>query len=223
MDCRITPGNEEPSIWRPKVRTILITGFASFPGARLNPTEALVAELARARNPASLRRVGHVFRVSYEEVDRELPDLVEAQKPDALIMFGLAARTRHLRIETTARNALARMLPDVDRRYPGSSTIVDGAPAELPLATPALRLLRAAQWAGVPCMLSRDAGTYLCNYLCWQASRAARMGAPRLTAFVHVPSVGRPQSSCTRQFRITHDDLLRAGEAMIRAMVPLMR
>jgi pyroglutamyl-peptidase len=206
------------------VRTILITGFGSFPGVPFNPTEALVAELARTRNPASLRRVAHVFRVSYEAVDRELPVLLEAQKPDALIMFGLAARTHHLRIETRARNALARTLPDVDRRRPIGIRILDGAAAELPLATPALRLLRAAQCADVPCTLSRNAGSYLCNYLCWHASRSsARNGAPRLTAFVHVPSVDRSQSSYGRRFRITHEDLVRAGEAMIRAMVPLMR
>ena len=70
-------------------------------------------------------------------------------------------------------------------------------------------------------MLSRDAGTYLCNYLCWQAAQAARTGSPRMTAFVHVPAVGRAHSN--DRSRITADDLVRAGEAMIQAMIPLMR
>ena len=83
--------------------TILITGFGPFPGAPFNPTEPLVMELARRRH--NVRRVGHVFRVSYEAVDRELTALLAREKPDALIMFGLAARTRHLRVETRARNA----------------------------------------------------------------------------------------------------------------------
>ena len=40
--------------------------------------------------------VAHVFRVTYEAVDRELPDLLARVKPDALLMFGLAGRTRRL-------------------------------------------------------------------------------------------------------------------------------
>ena len=75
--------------------TILITGFGPFPGAPFNPTEALVGELARRRHLAfsDVRRVPHVFRVSYETVDRELPALLDREKPDALLMFGLATRS----------------------------------------------------------------------------------------------------------------------------------
>ena len=40
--------------------------------------------------------------------------------------------------------------------------------------------------------LSRDAGRYLCNYLCWRAAEAAvKPGGPRLAAFVHVPPLRR--------------------------------
>src|SRR6266436_3174526 len=97
---------------------ILITGFGPFPGAPVNPTEPLVAALTRRRHPADVRRVGHVFRVSYETVDRELPALLKREQPDALVMFGLAGRTRHLRVETLARNALTRTVPDAGGKLP---------------------------------------------------------------------------------------------------------
>jgi pyroglutamyl-peptidase len=205
------------------VSTILITGFGPFPGAPFNPTEALVAELARGRRPTSLRRVAHVFRVSYAAIDRELPVLLQRENPDAVLMFGLAARTPHLRIETCARNAVAQMLPDADRHRPRNGRILAAGPAAVGLRNPAARLLRAAQLAGVPSVLSRNAGSYLCNYLCWHAAQAARRGSPRIIAFVHVPAVARAQSSFPRRSRTTPDDLVRAGEAMIRAMIPLMR
>ncbi len=75
--------------------TILITGFGPFPGAPYNPTEPLVGELLRRRHPAlaGVRRVAHVFHVSYQAVDRELPELLAREQPDVLVMFGLAART----------------------------------------------------------------------------------------------------------------------------------
>src|SRR5262245_41293410 len=132
--------------------TILITGFGPFPGAPFNPTAPLAEALARSRHPAfaQVRRVAHVFEVSYAAVDRELPELMAREKPDALLMFGLATRTKHLRIESRAHNALTRRVRDAAGCIPGTVTIADGAPPERPLRAPAPRLVRAAQTAGVP-------------------------------------------------------------------------
>jgi pyroglutamyl-peptidase len=170
--------------------TILITGFGPFPGAPHNPTAVLAEKLARARRP-HLRLVGHVFAAQYHAVDRELPALIEQHRPDALLMFGLHGRARTLRIETVARNALSRHA-DAGGKVPNAPMILRGAPPQLRMATPGVRLLHAARSAGVKAELSRDAGSYLCNYLCWQAtSLIGGKNAPRLAAFIHVPPVAR--------------------------------
>lgn len=198
--------------------TILITGFGPFPGAPFNPTEPLVMALARRRHPfANARRVAHVFHVSYEAVDRELPALLAREQPQVLLMFGLAGRTKHVRIETRARNACSRRLPDAGGHVPVSATIAPEAPATLPLRSSGQRLVLAAQAAGVPAALSRDAGRYLCNYLCWRAAEASGADAPRLTAFIHVPIVHRGHASQSRRAALTLDDLIRAGEAIVQA------
>ena len=205
--------------------TILLTGFGAFPGAPFNPTEPLVAELIRRRHPAfaNVRRLAHVFRVSYEAVDRELPELLAHEKPDALLMFGLAARSWHLRVETLARNTLNCALPDASGCVPGAATIASNAPADLPLPAPAHRLVMAAKSTGVPVARSRNAGGYLCNYLCWRAAEAAKGGTPRLATFIHVPPV--PSNGAARSPRtpLTFDDLLRAGEAILRTTVAATR
>jgi pyroglutamyl-peptidase len=172
------------------MRTILITGFGPFPGAPYNPTQALAMRLATAKRP-SLRLVGHVFATRYDAVDRELPVLVERHRPDALLMFGLHGRARTLRIETLARNALARRA-DGAGTIPATRRIDTGREDHMRMATPALRLVHAARRAGVAAVLSRDAGAYLCNYLCWRATAlVSRKCGPRLAAFVHVPPVAR--------------------------------
>lgn len=204
--------------------TILITGFGPFPGAPYNPTGPLVSELARRRHPAfaNVRRVAHIFPVSYEAVDRELPALLKRERPDALIMFGLAVRARQMRIEMRARNAVTRMLPDVSGRLPLAATILPGGPPTVPLRGPTQRLLSAARATGVPVALSHDAGRYLCNYLCWRAAEAAGTAAPRLIAFVHVPAVRRASSQAPRDL-LTLDKLIDAGEAILRAAVGAAR
>src|SRR4029450_2011236 len=140
--------------------TILITGLRPFPGAPFNPSEPLALELARRRHPAfaSVRRVAHVFPVTYDAIDRELPALIAREKPAALVMFGLAERTKHVRIETRARNVLTRVIPDAGGHVPVAATIAAGGPITLPLRAPAQRLLMAALASGGPCALSHSRG-----------------------------------------------------------------
>jgi pyroglutamyl-peptidase len=214
--------------------TVLLTGFGPFPGAPFNPTGALVAALVRRRGRGlpQARRVGHVFATSYAAVDRELPALLARERPDVLIMFGLAARSRHVRIETRARNAIRRRVPDASGHLPAVEVIAPAAGAALSLRVPAQRLVAAARRIGIAAALSRDAGDYLCNYLCWRAGEAGeRDGAPRLIAFVHVPKVHpgsrsmRAGASAARRSRqsITFDDLVRAGEAIVSVALTATR
>jgi pyroglutamyl-peptidase len=170
------------------MRTILVTGFGPFPGAPYNPTAALVARLTRLRRP-NARIVGHVFATEYAAVDRDLPRLIALHRPDALLMFGLHSRARTLRIETLARNALGRHR-DAGGRYAKTRAIVPGA-THARMLTPAARLVRAARQTGVSAAVSRDAGSYLCNYLCWRATETTSRLTPRFVAFVHVPPVAR--------------------------------
>jgi len=205
--------------------TILVSGFGPFPGAPFNPTGPLVKRLAQLRRPAlaQVTIVPHVFPTSYAAVDRELPRLIARHRPDALLMFGLASRTRHLRIETRARNALA-LMPDAGGSSPRGRAIAANAPAALPMPAPTRRLLAAVRGARVPAALARDAGRYLCNYLCWRATEAAgKPRGPRLAAFVHVPNTPRGSRRPGKRRRLTLDDLTRAGNAILTALVAVAR
>jgi pyroglutamyl-peptidase len=192
--------------------TVLITGFGPFPGAPFNPTDALVRRLAtRRRSPfAGVRRIAHVFRVSYAAVDAELPALLARHKPDVLLMFGLAAGTPHVRIETRARNAVSLLTPDAGGRRRARSIRTGAQP--LRGRAPFRRLLHAVKATRVPVGVSRNAGTYLCNYLYWRGCE----GKAPLTVFIHVPLVARPGH---KRRRLTSHDLLRAGEAILIALV----
>jgi pyroglutamyl-peptidase len=206
---------------------ILITGFGPFPGAPYNPTPPLVARLLRLRRPAlgDVELIGHIFHVTYATVDRELPELIARHRPHAILMFGLADRTAHVRIETRARNAVTTRFPDADRNRARKGSIAGGADARM-FGPHTAKLLRAAEGAGVDSRPSRDAGSYLCNYLSWRAIEATeRDNGPALAAFVHVPLIARdgaPQRKGSTH-RITLDQLVDAGEAMLLEMVKVTR
>lgn len=205
--------------------TVVITGFGPFPGAPSNPTGPLARALVRRRNRAfaGVRRVAHVFRTSYETVDRELPALLAREQPDLLVMFGVATRSRTLRVETCARNVRSLVVPDAGGFCPAAATIAAGAPQQVPLRAPAQRIAAAARSAGVPTQVSDDAGSYLCNYLCWRASEACGgPGTPRLVTFVHVPPVWNTRTG-THCPPFTMDHLVRAGEAILIAALSAAR
>jgi pyroglutamyl-peptidase len=197
---------------------ILITGFGPFPGAPHNPTPALVERLLLLRRPAfsEVERIGHIFHVSYAAVDRDLPLLLKQHRPDALLMFGLATRTPFLRIESRARNCITTLWPDADHARIRKAAIAPDSAAQM-FGPHCAKLLRAARATGIDARASRDAGSYLCNYLSWRAIEATRAtGGPRLAAFVHVPLLPR---GAHRGPRITAEQLVDAGEAVLLEML----
>jgi pyroglutamyl-peptidase len=228
------------------LRTILITGFGRFPGAPVNPGGLVAARLARRRRPAfaGTRRVTHVFATRYDAVDRELPALLEREKPDIVVMFGVATRARAVRVEQRARNRIA-LFPDAGGYRPPANTIAPHRDAmRNPLSV--ARLVKAARTAGVAAAPSRNAGSYLCNYLYWRALEAAAgPDGPGLVIFIHVPPIGlkdvpkkpfklpqrrlskkRAKKLSSRRRTKTRraprrNDLVRAGEAIVLAMMSL--
>jgi pyroglutamyl-peptidase len=206
---------------------ILVTGFGPFPGAPYNPTQPLVTRLLRLRRPAfsDVELTGHIFPVSYRAVDRQLPELLARHRPQALLMFGLASRTAFVRVETRARNAVTALWPDADHTRVRKGSIAGGADAAM-FGPHTAKLLRAAVGTGVDARTSRDAGSYLCNYLSWRAIEAVGTGnGPRLAAFVHVPPLTRGDARQHKGAadRVTLEGLVDAGEAMLFEMVRLTR
>lgn len=205
---------------------ILLTGFGPFPGAPFNPTMPLVKRLTELRRPAldEVELTSHIFHVTYRTVDRELPELLARHRPDAMLMFGLANRTAHVRIEMRARNAVTTTFPDADRTVARKGSIVDGA-APMVFGPHMAKLLRAARTTGIDARPSRDAGSYLCNYLSWRAIEATKTETgPRLAAFIHIPLLARDGASTPKgASRITLDELVDAGEAMLLELAKLTR
>ena len=205
---------------------ILITGFGPFPGAPWNPTQPLVERLVKLRRPAfaDVELSGHIFPVTYSAVDGQLSELLVSKRPDALLMFGLAGRTRHVRIETRARNVISTRWPAADGSYEDSNVIAKAHDA-LTFGPHTRMLLRRACMTGIDARLSRNAGSYLCNYLSWRGIEATQQPkGPRASAFVHVPLVPRPNVYRRMGARgITLEDLVDAGEAMLMEMVKAAR
>jgi pyroglutamyl-peptidase len=203
--------------------TVLITGFGPFPGAPFNPTAALAQRLAARRRPAfaDIKRVAHLLETSYAAVERELPALIERVRPDVVLLFGVATRTKYLRIETRARNARSPLFPDAAGERPGGAVIDLGGPATRAGRAPQRALLAAVRAQRLPARLSHSAGRYLCNFAYWRA--LALTDAAAVVQFIHVPTVRRGLMHPAAQRWLTAGDLVRASEAILNALIVAAR
>ncbi len=215
MKKRVAASTKRPRQRSPEGLRLLITGFGPFPGAPVNPTGPLVRNVAKRLRAGDkdIAIATHVFATTYAAVDRDLPRLLARHHPHAILMFGLATKSRGLRVEMQARNRICRK-PDAAGIVPEAKTIRTGAAPALPIRAPRAALLKAAKAGAWPARLSSHAGDYLCNYLYWRALENMRRGGmPGRAAFIHVPLLDPAKAGRGP------DDLARTTAAIARALL----
>lgn len=177
---------------------ILVTGFNAFPGAPVNPTEALIATL-RADAPA-LALHGDVelavLDVDYRGLTARLAEIGVRHAPDVAIHFGLSAAADGFVLERTGRNVVGRLQADNSGYIPPAACVVEGRSATVAGTLPYAAVAAALGRLALPWRYSDDAGDYLCNYLLYTACDGACPGfRPSMAGFVHVPPAGGPLSA----------------------------
>jgi pyroglutamyl-peptidase len=168
--------------------TVLVTGFSPFPGAPVNPTERLMRRLPRrlAQRSGGIRFCFHVLPTTWAGRLEVTERLRSELRPDAIVHFGVDGSRRTINIETRAVNRAVRVRPDADGKAPGRPELVLTAERARYSTLPAQPLRLAASSTGAPAMISRDAGTYLCNATLWDS-----IGSGIPSIFVHVPALPR--------------------------------
>ncbi len=97
---------------------ILITGFGPFPHVRVNPTTALALRVSRKLAQARLKADLLVMETSYAVGLPALKDHLAQTRPKAVLMLGLAARARFVRVELFGRGHASRLHPDATGATP---------------------------------------------------------------------------------------------------------
>ena len=208
---------------------VLVAGFGPFPGAAKNPSGELALAVAHSRRAAShgAKIVAAVIPTVYQEVSLILARLLKTEKPDAVLMFGLAGSTPFMRIETRAANVASGVHPDAAGKKSVNHPLVADAPKILKARAPVRRLLTAAHQTGMKAKLSVDAGRYICNAAFFLALDAARRAdTPNMVAFVHIPwpRSRRPRKPRAQKRQLPSVSALnRAGEEILLALIAAAR
>lgn len=174
----------------PKLRpmsALLVTGFEPFLTHDRNPS-ALLAQTLDGQSIGGHPVAGLTLPVTYAGAAPRLQQAIEAMRPAAVVMFGLAYETDCIRPERLALNLDDATAADNDGESRRNRPIDPAGPlgywSSLPLDRLADRLGR----AGFPVKISRDAGGYLCNHLFFRTRHwLEERGRPIPAGFVHLP------------------------------------
>ncbi|WP_321505248.1 peptidase C15 [Breoghania sp.] len=189
-------------------RTLLVTGFGSFPGVSANPSEAVIRRLAETppQLPEGMRSAFAVLPVTWTMLEETLPELCERHAPAAVLHFGVASKRRMICVEARARNRASIDRPDASGQHRLDPMLDRNGPAARPSTLSSARLIAAIRASGVAARRSDDAGDYLCNATLWRSLIA---GFP--ASFIHLPNADTPGGPDVA-------DLERAARAAITAV-----
>lgn len=168
---------------------ILVTGFGPFPGVPANATARLVPALAeRARRAIPGHTVvAEILPTEWHAAPLRLATLLAEWKPVASVHFGVSYRAEGFVIEQRGRNVRDHVA-DACGALPGGECIADDGPEFLASTFPSSLIVERLRRRGLPAMLSRDAGGYLCNALLYHALHHGRgRGLALRSGFVHLP------------------------------------
>lgn len=188
---RISPGPASrtdggPRAFRKEKGMILVTGFQSYAGRSANPSEQ-VAHALDGMTIGGMAVRGQGLPVDFHAVRRELPALIDALRPSAIVSLGLWPGEPMIRIERVASNWSWFELPDNAGHHQNGKVIDDGPDGYLS-TLPADAMQAAIRSSGRPCRQSGSAGTYLCNATSYITLHHCAQNHPdTISGFVHLP------------------------------------
>lgn len=203
---------------------ILVTGFGPFPGVPFNASSVLVEQLAETE-PRSVPRAmifSAILPTDWNLAADLSRRLVTRFEPDVILHFGVSRRCSGFEVETQARNLVSPFL-DHAGRAPVGRTVRRGAPPMLKATLPAPLLVQRLRIAGLPAVLSSDAGRYLCNAVLYETLLHIRDRKPApLVGFIHIPALPSESGNgafgdAARAWR----ELKAGADILVRAAIPL--
>ena len=203
--------------------TILLTGFGPFPGIPANATSVLVPRIAQAAARAFAGTSVHVeiLPTEWQAGLMRVEHLYDRVRPALALHFGVSSRASGFEIETRGRN-ICQPAQDAAGCLPEHPVVTPHGPEFLPASLPAAHIVARLRRRGLPALMSRDAGGYLCNALLYRSGELARrQAAPVRAGFVHLPAdlvhERNPARGPVPGCRLGWDDVVDGGLEIIAA------
>lgn len=193
---------------------VLISGFGPFAEEEINPTALIVHSLERKelRIPDGLLVEQVILPVTFAESFIVFEKKINEFNPDIVIAFGVASNRSTIDLEMTAVNRINTFRPDNNGLTPRNE-LISPLGSDVYISTlPLQGLEQALKDAKIPVNISRDAGTYVCNFVFYKLMES-NQDTLRDCGFIHVPQL--PENAKAGTKGLSFDDLIKAVEKIL--------
>ena len=215
------------SISRTRAPRVLVTGFEPFGGQALNSSGEIVRAL-EGQSLASVTPATAVLPVVYGAAVQALSDAVARVDPEIVVSLGQADESGSIAVERLARDVSTAEQRDNAGRRGRDLPPGHRGPAVYASTLPVAQVVEELRRAGIPGVLSEDAGGYVCNHLFYGLMHLLATERPgAVGGFVHVPclpeQVGRadraslPRETLTRAVEVIIDCTIRTTPLAAKA------
>lgn len=169
---------------------------------------------------AGIDIVAKCVPVVFGDAARIVEELIERERPDAVLCTGVAAGRAQVTPEYVAINHRHARIADNEGFQPYDEPVVAGAPDAYFASAPVYAMAKACCEQGIPAAVSYSAGTYCCNDLFYSVRHFAQRRYPgMLVDFIHVPQCPE-QVAKTGEVKPSMEPAMaaRALEIMIEAL-----
>lgn len=193
---------------------VLVTGFEPFGADSINASWEAVRRLPERM--ADIDVVAECVPVVFGDAARIVEELIERERPDAVLCIGVAAGRAQVTPEYVAINHRHARIADNEGFQPYDEPVVVGGPDAYFAAAPVYAMVKACREQGIPAAVSYSAGTYCCNDLFYSVRHFAQQYYPgMLVDFIHVPQ-------CSEQVAITGEGKPSMEPAMAARALEIM-
>lgn len=183
----------EQEIKKFKQLKIIITGYDSFMNVLVNPTISLLEVILNNRTKLDGHPIdiihNEIYKVSCDYVDENIEkyfSLIDRENNGGqtlylVVHFGVNTSTKEIALECSSRNEINDRLRKIGRINPDGEMYYR---CRLNLELLCSHLVE----KGYPCVVSNDAGDYLCNYIYYKSSMKFCCTENVFPVFIHIPS-----------------------------------
>ncbi len=193
----------------------LFTGFDPFGENSINPSSMAVEALPDRIGENEIVKL--FLPTSYKNAPKLLMEAINEYSPDIVICVGLAGGRKDVSLEFCALNIADSSLPDNDGVVKSMDRVIPVSGENAHFCHLFLdRAARALNEQGIPCKVSFNAGTYVCNTLYFHLLEACYHKPDMKGLFVHIPFL--PEQAEQQKFfcpSMTLEEDVRALTALV--------
>lgn len=167
---------------------ILITGFDSFGGESINPSNLSVSKLPDKIENIEIKKL--TLPTVFNDSAIILEKNIEEFQPNIVICVGQAGGRSKITVERVAINIDDARIPDNNNNAPIDETIRDDGENAYFSTLPIKAIVSELEKSNIPAAVSNTAGTFVCNHIMYQALYLSKTRFNNINAgFIHIPYI----------------------------------